>query len=121
MADDNEKSIERVTKIEDVLPYKHIPTAKVLSKRRLLLRSLLFQEQHAVLQHMFSHCYPTEEVPKSKFEITMKMFTTLTKARNEISLLKQRRLEIKALNQKEMFVLNENNYYYRLKKRKFII
>jgi len=66
---------------------------------------------------MFSHCYPTEEVPKSKFEITMKMFTTLAKARNEISLLKQRRLEIKALNQKEMFVLNENSYYYRLKKR----
>ena len=60
MADDNEKSIKRVTKIEDVLPYKHIPTAKVLSKRRLLLRSLLFEEQHAVLQHMFSHCYPTE-------------------------------------------------------------
>ena len=74
MADDNEKSIERVTKIEDVLPYKHIPTAKVLSKRRLLLRSLLFEEQHAVLQHMFSHCYPTEEIgERRRFNIFCKV------------------------------------------------
>eukprot|EP00942_MAST-04A_sp_MAST-4A-sp1_P001431 g1431.t1 len=90
-------TIDGVSRIEDVLPYAHLPDGEALNARQEYLRSLLYQESENTLRHMYS-CIYDEPIPSNKFEIVTKMFTTLKRARNEITLLKKRRAEIDALN-----------------------
>ena len=101
-------TIDGVSRIEDVLPYAHLPDVETLNARQEYLRSLLYQESETTLRHMYS-CIYNEPIPSNKFQIVTEMFTTLKRARNEITLLKKRRAEIDALNKTNTVVLNVNN------------